>query len=240
MLNKIITAAALIIGSGTMVSAQGFSGAELGIEYSDIQDIEDLGAITYSGSAEFELISGFSVAGDFSFYDFEASDDSFTNLTGHIIYAVNNATDIGIFFGQDFTDGEESGLFGAELAYDFGVGQAGFYFGSADDPLEREVTLLGASVDYNFGGGFGFEANWDRFAGDDFSASAGEIGGYYQMLEGPRFGATIGTFDQDNGTDESETYFALKASIAVGSNGGTTFGPRGVYEVVKGTITPGI
>lgn len=238
MLNKLLMSAALVAASSTVGFAQSFSGAELGIEYSDVTDVDDLGSISYYGSAEFELLYGFSAAVDFSLYNFEVNDDNLSNLTGHVSYQVNNVTDVGLFFGQDYTDDTSSSLFGAEVAYDFGVGDIQAYFGSADDPFSREVTLYGAGVDYDFGRGFGFEANLDRFTGDGFSASAFEIGGYYEMPQGPVLGAAIGTFDQEAATDESETYFALKASIAIGPNGGTTFGPRGIYEVVKNNLNP--
>ncbi len=239
MLNKLLMSAALVAASSTAGFAQGFSGAELGIEYSDVSGVDDLGGISYYGSAEFELLYGFSAAVDFSLYNFEVNDDNLSNLTGHLTYRVNNVTDVGLFFGQDYTDGTSSSLFGAELSYDFGFGDIQGYVGSAEDPFSRDITLYGAGVDYDFGNGFGFEANLDRFTGDSFSASAFEIGGYYDLPQGPRLGATIGTFDQDATTDESETYFALKASIAVGSYDRTTFGPRGVYEAVRTNVDPG-
>ncbi|MDP5086202.1 MAG: porin [Yoonia sp.] len=236
MLNKILMTTACVFASSTAVFAQGFSGAELSIEYSDVTDVEDLGSIIYSGSAEVELLYGVSAAGDFTIYNFEVDRGNLSNLTGHLSYSINSVTTLGIFFGRDNTDGEDSGMFGGEIAYDFGVGEAQAYFGSADDPLAREVTLYGAAVDYDFGSGFGFEANYDGFTGDDFSASAFEVGGYYELQQGLRLGATIGTLTQEDVAETSETFFALKASIAVGQNGGTTFGPRGVYEVFKANI----
>lgn len=234
MLNKFLLSTALVAVSSTAGMAQGLTGAELGIEYRDVTDVEDLGSVTYFGSAEFDAYYGIRVAVDASAYDFEIGPSGIANLTAHAIYGVNPSTDVGLFLGWDFTDGSSSGVFGAELAYDFGVGDFEVYLGSAEDGIGRDLTIYGAAATYGLANNLSFAANVDAFTGDGFSANAVEIGGFYTLPNGPQFGATIGIIDQEEGSSESsDTFFGIQASIALGPDGGTTFGRRGAYEAVK-------
>lgn len=233
MLNKLFLSAALVV-AGSTGFAQGFSGAELEIEFTDGTDVEDVGGISYSGAVEAEVGYGISVALAGTAYNFDVGEDNISNLTLHGIYAIDNATSFGLFIGQDRLDDASSDLFGAEIAYDFGLGEFEAYLGSAKDSADDEVTLFGVGGSYDLGSGFSFGGTVDRFSGDGFSASALELGGYYTMAQGPKFGVTLGQVNLDSGgTDVSENFFGLQASVAIGPNGGATFGRRGIYEVIK-------
>ncbi len=233
MLNKLLLSTAFVV-AGSAGFAQGFSGAELGIEFTDGTDVEDIGGISYSGAVEAEVGYGISVALGATAYNYDVGEDSISNLTLHGIYAIDNATSLGFFIGQDNLDSESSDLFGAEFAYDFGLGDFEAYVGRATDSADDDVTLFGVGGTYDLGSGFSFGGTIDRFSGDGFSASALELGGYYTLAQGPRFGVTFGQSNLDSGsTDVSENFFGLQASVAIGPNGGTTFGRRGIYEVIK-------
>ena len=237
MLNKLLLTTALVVAGGTASFAQGFTGAELGIEYRDVTDVNNLGSVTYYGAAEFDAYYGLSVGLDATAYAFDIGPSGIANITAHIFYDVNPATSVGVFFGSDISDDNSSGTFGGEIVYDFGYGDIEAYFGSAEDAVFRELTIYGAAATYGLANGFSFAANLDAFTGDGFSASALEIGGFYTLPSGPEFGATIGKIDQEDGVDSSETFFGIQASIAIGPNGGTTFGRRGAYEAVKAVPT---
>ncbi len=232
MFNKVLLSTAVIFLGTTAGFAQGFTGAELGIEYSDSPDVDDFGGVNYFGSAEFALAYGVSAAISASSYNFDVGESDISNLTAHFIFSVDPATSIGLFIGQDYVGDENSDLIGAEFAYDFGLGDIEAYFGSASDAVDEDVTIYGAAATYELGSDFSFVANLDGFSGDGFSSSAFEVGGYYQLAQGPRFGATIGQLNLDSGVDEvSELFFGIQASIAIGPDGGTTFGRRGAFEV---------
>ncbi|WP_108814269.1 hypothetical protein [Loktanella sp. Alg231-35] len=232
MLNKFVLSAALVV-AGSAGFAQGFSGAELEIEFTDGTDVEDIGGISYSGAVEAEVGYGISVALGATAYNFDVGEDSISNLTLHGIYAIDNATSFGLFFGQDRLDGEAGELFGAEVAYDFGLGDFQAYAGRANDTSD-DLTIFGVSGTYDLGSGFSFGGTVDRFSGDGFSASALELGGYYTLAQGPQFGVTFGQSNLDSGgSDVSENFFGLQASVAIGPNGGTTFDRRGIYEIIK-------
>lgn len=234
MLSRLILSSGFIFMGTAACFAQGFSGAELGIEYTDSSAIEEFGGVNYYGSAEFELAYGFSAAFSASSYNFDVGTTDVSNLTAHLIYNVDAATALGLFIGQDYVDDDSSDIFGAELAYDFGLGGIEVYVGSSSDAANNDFTIYGAATTYEMGSGFGLVANLDGLSGDDFSSSALEIGGFFQLAQGPRFGATLGQLSFDTGgVDESETYFGIQASIGVGPNGGTTFGSRDGFEAVR-------
>lgn len=234
MLKKLLLSTALVAGFGTAGFAQGFNGAELGIEYRDVTDVDGFGSMTYFGSAEFDAFYGVSVAVDATSYDFELGPSGVANLTTHVFYQVNPATAVGVFAGADFADGDSSGLIGAEFKYDFGFGDAEGYFGSAGDGIGRDLTIYGLGGTYGIADGFDFAVNLDAYTGDGFSAAALEVGGFYTLPQGPKFGATIGMLEIEEPTgDSEETIFGIQASIALGPNGGTTFGRRSANEAVK-------
>lgn len=234
MLKTFLLSTAMVAVSSTALLAQSFTGAELGIEYRDVLDGEDLGGVTYFGSAEFDAFYGVSVALDATSYDFEVGPSGIANLTAHVFYNLNPATDVGLFLGTDFTDGDNTSVFGAEVAYDYGGGDAEGYIGSAEDGIGRDITIFGAGATYDISPSIALGANLDGYRGDDFSASAIEIGAFYTLPAGPKIGATLGRIgiDEDGATTD-ETSFGIQASIALGQNGGTTFGRRGAYEAIK-------
>lgn len=235
MLQKLILSAAIITVGATGAVAQSLTGAELGIEYTDSPDIEDLGGVSYYGSAEVGIGYGLSAAVDFSAFNYDVGDSDVSNLTAHFIYNVDPATAVGLFIGQDSAGDADSDILGAEVAYDFGIGRIDGYIGSATDSIGDDASIYGAAATYEIGQGFFFEGGFDALSGDGFSANATEIGAFYQLPQGPKFGAAIGRLgaEADGLDDVSENYFSLKASVAIGSNGETTFGRRGVFQVLQ-------
>ncbi|MEO1638369.1 MAG: hypothetical protein AAFU41_03895 [Pseudomonadota bacterium] len=234
MFNKVLLTSALALTAATGLQAQGFSGAEIGIDFTDAPDTDDLGGVSYYGSGEFALPYNLSVALDVSAFNFDVGISDISNITAHIIYGIDPNTSVGFFFGQDFVDDAESEILGGEIAYDYGLGTFEAYLGSGSDGADEDVTLYGFGASYALQSAFGVEATIDGYSGEGFSASAFEIGGFYQLDQGPKFGVTLGQVNLDAGdVEDDEWFFGLQASIAVGPNGGTTFGRRGTFQVVK-------
>ncbi len=233
MPKTIVLSTAVILASATAGLAQGFSGAELGIDYSSVPDVTDLRGFSYYGSAEVAIFRGLSFALDATAYDFELGDIDITNFTAHAIYQVDPAVSLGFFIGQDIVDGDKNGMFGGEVLYDYVTGTIEGYLGSASNLDGKDAKIYGASATYDMTGGFSFGADLDAFRGDGFSSSAFEIGGFYTMLDGPKFGATIGKLNLQEFGNKSEFYFGFEASIAVGPNRGTTFERRSLFEVLQ-------
>lgn len=232
MLNKLLISTAIVCAGATAGLAQGFTGAELGIEYTDFPDVDDLSSVTYFGSAEFEVVPNVAVAADISFYDFEVGDADVSNFTVHGIYALNDATKIGAFFGRDDVEDLTIDNYGIEGVYDFGFGAVEGYLGFGDDGAD-DITYFGVAGNYGLGGGFGVVGALDVVSIDEIDVSTIEVGGEYALAAGPKFSATFGslTIDDDFG-EESENYFKIAASIGLGPQGGTTFSRKGLFEVL--------
>lgn len=234
MLIRLLLSTAIVFATGTAGFAQGFSGAELGLEYTVAPDDDDLGGVRYYGSAEFDVAYGVSLAFDASAYDFTVGLSDVSNITAHVIYNIDNATAAGLFFGRDSANDQDGNTFGVEVAYDFGLGTVDGYLGRYNDDDLDDVSIYGAAATYDLQNGFAIAANFDGLSVDDRSRSQFEVGGFYQLVQGPRFGATIGRANLDDGfADVSEMFFGVQASIAIGPNGGTTFGRRGIFEIFQ-------
>ncbi|MFQ1700816.1 hypothetical protein ACJ5NV_09490 [Loktanella agnita] len=230
MLNKLLLSTAILCVSATAGLAQGFSGAEIGIEYSDLTDLEDFSGTNYYGSAEFDIMQGVAVAGDFAIYDFELGDADISNFTLHGIYNLNPTTSLGLFFGQDNVDDSTVDNIGFEAAYNFGYGTAQGYIGQGDDGSDQ-VTYIGAAGDYGLGSGFSVTAAFDSADLDDATISKFEFGGEYALPAGVKFSAAIGNLSlDDSGVDVDENYFSIGASIGLGPKNGTTFNRRSFFE----------
>lgn len=232
----VLTSAALLL-STTGAIAQGFTGATVGFEYSDLNDIDNASSTLLYGSAEFEVTSGVSVAVDLSNRSFEDFDEEVSNLVVHGIYAISPDVKIGAFLGRETVNDQDIDNYGVEVAYAAGAISTQAYLGAGEVESESaDLTYLGASGGYDLGNGVsvigGFESVTIDEGGGDSTYSTIEIGGEYAMRGGPAFFANVGQLSLDNGSSDSENYFELGATFSFGPQGGTTFGPRGLFDVI--------
>ncbi len=232
MISKLLLSTALVVVGASSGFAQGFSGGELGLEYSLFDDL-DTSTTSYFGSVEYEITPQIAIAADFSFFNAEDSDESPTNGTIHGIYKTAAGGSFGVFVGQDSLEDVSGTIYGAEGAYDFGLGQIQAYFGVAD--TDDDVNFLGAEVDYDFGSGFGFIGAVDVLNIESNSSTLTEIGGTYTIANGPVIFAKIGNvgldIDEDGITGEDDfNYVAVGASIGFGPDNGVTFSTRGAFS----------
>jgi hypothetical protein len=70
----------------------------------------------------------------------------------------------------------------------------------------------------------------------DMDATRLAVGGAYRFGDGgPSLFGQIGRLSVVDGVDDSaETFVTLGAKLAIGPNQGTTFGSRGLFEVLSG------
>lgn len=238
MKSKLILSTAFLIVGASSGFAQGFSGGELGLEY-QLFDGLDTSITSYYGAGEFEVTPQYAVSADFSLFSAEDSDDTPTNITIHGMYKTSAGGSIGGFAGQDsLSDGSSLTIFGAEGAYDFGLGQIEGYFGTTDS--DDDFTFIGAAVDYDLGNGFGVVGELDILS-FDLGAEVGSttlasIGGTYTIPNGPVIFARLGNANlklDESATvtgESDETYFAIGASIGFGPDNGVTFDPRSIFS----------
>ena len=229
MIRTMTLMTALVLAAGS-VAAQGFTGATLGIDYNKSLDQSGLGGVTYYGQAEIEAIAGIGFALDATIYDFAIAGSDARNLTGHAIYMLDPQITVGAYFGRDFLDDEGISTYGVQGAYDFGFGMAQGYLGLGSGAVD-DIISIGASGNYDFGGGIKAIGALDGVNFDDGSGLAVEIGGEYALPNGPVFSGVLGHTSLSNtGFDQDETYIGVKARIDLGFQNGTTFDRRGFFQ----------
>jgi hypothetical protein len=179
------------------------------------------------GRDEFGIVPGISVAADFAYHGFRGLDGNSSTLTVHGLYDLSPTATVGLFYGQDRRDGGDSDLYGIEGATTLSGISVDGYLGRYEGDL-GEGTLLGVNGAFAFtdaisatasAGIVNADENWKRLS----------IGGEYQFGNGPTVFAEVGKFDGDV---DGENFISIGARIELGQ--GTTFGPRGITEILPG------
>ncbi len=211
----------------TLTLAQGFVGAEISGSMLAYSSDTDMGETNYNGGLEFGIVPGISVAADFAYHGFRGLDGNSSTLTVHGLYDLSPTATVGLFYGQDRRDGGDSDLYGIEGATTLSGISVDGYLGRYEGDL-GEGTLLGVNGAFAFtdaisatasAGIVNADENWKRLS----------IGGEYQFGNGPTVFAEVGKFDGDV---DGENFISIGARIELGQ--GTTFGPRGITEILPG------
>jgi hypothetical protein len=144
---------------------------------------------------------------------------------------------VGLFYARDASDDSASNSFGVEAARSFGgLGVEG-YLGLGDEDGE-DYRLAG--FDGSFGlGSFALTGSGAYLDADGGNVGRLSVGGEFRFAggRGPALYAEVGRIgaeDEALGVDDGSTFLGVGARIAQGRNGGTTFGSRGLGEVVGG------
>lgn len=239
MLKSFLAATVVTCAAATGAFAQGLSGASLGIEYSELNDL-NFDKTTFFGALEYELVPGIAVGGNLSYYSYSDLDDvDLTNVTLHGIYALNSDTSLGLWFSRDFIDSSFNDLeidnFGIEAAYTAGAISLEGYLGTGE-VNDTNLTYFGLDGVYSLGNGFSLIGNYARLSADEAGEqtyTTAELGAAYTLASGPSFYATIGTlmFDNEGGGSFDDDLYSIGATFNFGGAGGTTFGSRGFLEL---------
>ncbi len=216
--------------------AQDFRGAELSVE-ARAADRDDSDTFSnYRGSAEL----GFGVVGvaaDLAAYDFGDGDDGIRNLTLHGLTDALPFATVGLFYARDASDDSASDTFGVEAARSFGgLGVEGYLgFGDEDG---ADYRVAGFDGSFGVGSAFALTGSGALLDADDGDVGRLSVGGEFRFAggRGPALYAEVGRIGEDDalGEDDGSTFLGVGARIALGRNGGTTFGSRGLGEVVGG------
>lgn len=225
-----LTAAAMAVLVSSPISAQGFVGAELGIDVFAFSDNTNLGYTTYSGSLEYGITRNFDVAIDLSRYGLNSLDENVNNATLHAIYHPSNTMSVGAFFGRDYFNRGSIDSLGIEGGAEVFGGDLEGFLGRIDDGTDTG-TIYGISGAYPLGGNFAAtgEVKAADIGGNTLTRAA--LGAQYGFDRGPNLYGQIGTIDVGA---TNETFFSLGATVALGSQRGTTFGSRSLLDIVPG------
>lgn len=224
---KATTVGAILIGMAAgAAQAQGFEGAEISAEVLGFTDDFGEGQTAYRGSVEFDAVMGVGLAADLGFQGFRGLGSDNRNVTLHAMYGLGDATAGGFWSRDTFGDGGITS-YGVEGAMAVAGAAVEGYAGRVDGDVE-DGSMVG--VDATFAVmGLGVTAGLGRVDVNGAEATRLSAGAEYALGLGPTLYGEIGRL---TGEDDDATYLSLGARIAIGRNGGTTFGPRGIFDAV--------
>lgn len=220
-------AASFAIMSGAAL-AQGFTGAELTARALAYGDANDLGQTAYRGAAEFGITSGIGIAADLGYYGFPVLGTNETSLGLHGVYGMGNDLALGLFLTRDSLGDDTVESYGIEGATSLAGARIEGFAGVVDG-LAGANAMLGVSGSYDLTQAFAATAGFGTLSGDT-SRNRASIGAQYQIANGPALFAELGRLSDDG---DSATFLSLGASIAIGGQGGTTFGSRSIYDILR-------
>jgi hypothetical protein len=227
---RVILAALVAAGCAGTAGAQSFSGAELRLDATIADNGNSLGHTGFGGGIEAEVFRGLGVAADLSYRGFSAFDADARNGTLHLFYRLPGIATIGVFAGQETQDGAGSST------------TTGIEAQGSIGPALVEAYVLNAEGDLAAGSALGLSGSMDvtpaiaAFASFDSASFATDsdriaIGASYRFERGARLSAEIGRLTDDG---SAGTFLSITASVAVGPQGGLTFGDRSL-----GRLRPG-
>ena len=157
---KILLSTAAFAVVAAPVFAQEFTGGELGFEYNQLIDNDEIDGTNYYAGAEMAFNRDFSVGFNIANLDFSGED---TSATLHGIYHMNDTTSLGVFVAGGDNDTTSYGIEGGtEL---FG-GDIGGYIGQiqVDD---EDALIFGLSSNTPLGASFTVFTDFDIVADED-------------------------------------------------------------------------
>ena len=240
MMKTFILSTALVVAGASASSAQGFNGAELGLEFGFLND-EGETVTNYYGGAEFSVYRQFGLAADVRAASTSANTDNGTSLTVHGIYNGGPAgTRFGLYLGRDTIEDTEVEVVGAEVGYNFGQGDVEAYIGSGNvEDDSGDLTFIGAEGTFALGSGFGLIGGFDRISGEvgalDLTTTKLEIGGTYQVANQVEVFGKVGSLDLEiegsgGSITDDDIFVSIGAEIGLGPNAGLSFSPRSDYS----------
>ena len=242
MISRHLASAMLLAVAGSPALAQGFTGAEVNLEYQTFsQDDVESDAMTFSAGVEFGITRAISVGADFSVYnpgeeEGAADESNPSSVTLHGMYHLNDSATVGAFYGRDTIDDLELDYYGIEAGYETVNFEIGGYLGTGEENGE-EFALLGMDAAYYFGA-FAVTGAISSAGTDGLTAATVELGGRYSFNETFDLYAELGSigvdFSGDAEVDEEASYIGLGVTMTVGADRGTTFGPRSFITSLTG------
>jgi hypothetical protein len=210
-----------------LAAAQSFDGAYVSAEALAYSSERDMGQLTYSGGAQVSFGPGILASADLTFYGFETLEGDASSATLHSAYWITPDTAVGAFLGRDSSGGSDGAFYGIEGRTSFSVAAIEGFLGQSDGTM-TDGLMYGLSGQFSFAG-LEMTAGYAGIGGDDATDHL-SLTGAWRLGPGPslyaEFGTLSGAVDDD--------YIALGIRLGIGQNGGTTFGPRSVFEIAPG------
>ena len=221
--------------------AQGFTGYEGDLRY---RHFGESGDDVFSGrsAVEFGIAPGLSVQGDviFGYLNAEVDrlDTSFQSFVLHGIVDSPQGAAFGAFAGREYALGDDRSTLGLEAAFDVGGSEMQPWvsrtFGGG-----RKATTFGLTAESQMAAGFGLQGS---IITTDVESRGRSSDFRFGVTYNPRpdfpaeLFATAG-YSYASATPtragNGEASIGIGARIGIGSEGGTTFGSRSIFEAIR-------
>jgi hypothetical protein len=233
MAKHLIAALSALAFVPQLAGAFEITGASIGLNYSTFAEdgMRDTNKASLGGSLEAAITPSFSIQTDIASHHFGFLDDSGQSFAAHGIYHMSNGAAIGGFAGRDWMAGNNIDLWGVEARNSFGMidVEGNLTFLDSDSGRGNSVGLRG---DYALSDQFSFGGRFDYV--DDGSETLTRVGAIadFAPQNGMVLTGEIGAADLPN--DNVEPYVGLGVKMTFGGNRGTTFGSRGLQDLLPG------
>lgn len=212
------------------------TGGSIDLGYSAFTDDTDVSRTALRGQAELGFNRHFGLQLDLGSYNFDAQDETGTNVSLHGTFHLNETTSFGAFYTRDDIGSGDADFFGVEAGFDFSnaVG-AEVYFSTGDDN-GVDGDVFGFDLAYNVNDQIALNAGFDR-ASFDLGADLTRlsVGVEYQTPGFANYYAEFGNVDANlMGLGGSESYIGLGVRLDFGADRGATFGQRGLLDILPG------
>ncbi len=245
-----------LILSATMAMSQSLTGGDVTIGYAGLTDSDfDTSGYNVGASGEMAFAREFAAQGDFSYTDgdvFGFSGDTVA-LAGHGIYHANENASFGLYYGQEYSDGDRVKYYGVEGGYGyeqlkvegyFGVTavDVGQYFDLTDDAAagaiigDIDLNQFGVSAAYSVNPMFSVTGRYDQIRFTE-ALQLSRLGAGVAADVGNNIGlsAEVGRLTADVvGYSDDATYANIGGTYTFGASRGATFGRRDSAHTVMG------
>lgn len=236
-MKKLMVAGAMASGMfASAAMAAEVTGNYLDLGYSTFTD-SDIGSKFYAaGSAELGFTREFGVQLDLGVYRLDEISETGYNGTLHAIYHASDALSLGVFYARDDVDGSDTDNYGLEAGYDLSnaIGLEGYV--SRLDFSSEDGTLLGAQIKGTVAPQLELSASIDYLdAPADIDLTRFSIGAAYNVGQGANVYGEVGSARASIGSQsDSEAFVGVGLRLNFGAKRGTTFGRRGLLDLLPG------
>lgn len=231
---KLATSGAIALAMlGAPAMAFEFVGGSAKLGYSGFTDDMDYSKASLDGQVEFGVTPVFGLQADVGVSKFFEVGETAHDLTLHGIFH-NGPTAMGVFYGVERIAGDNKDFYGFEIGQDTGAFDVELYLGNGEN-FDFDGMIGGLSGRYAVNPDFGVGLAYDRADINGLDASKIALKTDFAMQPNVTLGAEIGSFDAEaQGVQGRETYVGVNATMTFGPQQGTTFGKRGILNVIPG------
>ena len=225
--------ATLLLTTAPAALAFEVTGGSVQLGYSTYTDnlLKDLDKTSLQGSIEVAFGPNFVMQADLGFANYGVTDEDSTSIGLHSIYALGDATALGLYFNSDqMYDGSLSSM-GLEMKHQAGIVGLEGYLGYADDNA-IEGMVYGARADFDISGNTTVGLRYDGTDKDVLDLSRLSLTGEHTFANGFALTAELGSADVAG--SGSEGFVGIGAKMAFGRNRGATFNDRSVLGLLPG------